>query len=1188
MNEREIFEAALDLIDPQARQVFLDQACTGNPELRQQVEELLVLHATGGDFLSTPAVQPLSAKTTASDSNRAAAAGSSEYEKTQGYTQDAPAGEDAVALDFLSPSEKPGSLGKLGHYEVHELLGHGAFGIVLKAFDEKLHRMVAIKVLSPELAKSSPPRKRFLREARSAAAIRHEHVVAIYAVEEQPIPYLVMEYIPGITMEQALTDHGPLDVADVLRLGQQIAAGLAAAHAQGLIHRDIKPSNILLENGLSGRVKITDFGLARTADDASMTQSGTIAGTPLYMSPEQATSGDIDQRSDLFSLGSVLYVMISGRPPFRAANTLAVLKRVVDDTPRPIPTIIADTPSWLCAIIAKLQAKQPNERFATASEVADLLGRCLADLQANRPVQLPAGMQVTEVKVTAIVDPEPPLIASETAPSHPQTLARSHPRTLSRRPWPTIAAAALILLAGLGLTEATGVTKLTSTVIRLTTGSGTLIIETDDPGVKVTIDGEEVRIQGAGVEQLTLKPGQYKIAAVKDGKPVSQELVMITRGGKEVVRVTMEGIASSGTPVSRDPKGSVPATDDPDRRAAEWVLSIGGLVMVSQSNQIRQIDAVNDLPRTPFQLTWVDTDRRGQIAGKLVTDSALTRFGGCRHLKHLDLRFARLTDAGLENFKECKKLEYLSLGNTEITDTGLIHFRNCPALQELRLYGTGVTDSGVKIFKDCKKLVLLYLGDTLIGDDGLANFQECKLISALELNNTQATDRGLLYFKDCQGLRHLNLAFTQISDAGLDNLRSCHEIQTIHLNNTNITDHGLRCLKDCNKLQDLYLSDLLVTDAGLSHLENFDSLKTLQLKDTQVTEAGVKQLAVALPKCRIEWDGGVIEPRESSDGWHGWPADAPTPAIAPFDAATAKKHQEAWAKYLQIEVEYTNSLGMKFVLIPPGEFTMGSTPEEIAAALKDVGEDKHWQECIKSEAPQHKVILTQPIYLGMNEVTQADYEKVMGVNPSHFAPMGMGKEAVAGMETTEHPVEMVSWNDAAEFCAKLSKQEKLKPFYYRAGETITPLDGTGYRLPSEAEWEFACRAGTTTKYWIGDQDDDLVRVGWFGTNSGGRTHAVGELKANPFGLSDMHGNVWEWVQDGWDVTYYGQFSEKPAIDPHSPFSAGSRRVLRGGYCRTPASHCRSSDRLAYDPAARYHHTVGFRVSLVAVGSRVRR
>ena len=201
--------------------------------------------------------------------------------------------------------------------------------------------------------------------------------------------------------------------------------------------------------------------------------------------------------------------------------------------------------------------------------------------------------------------------------------------------------------------------------------------------------------------------------------------------------------------------------------------------------------------------------------------------------------------------------------------------------------------------------------------------------------------------------------------------------------------------------------------------------------------------------------------------------------------------------------------------------------------------------------------------------------------------MGMGKEAVAGMETTHHPVEMVSWTDAAEFCAKLSQQEKLKPFYFRAGETITPLDGTGYQLPSEAEWEFACRAGTATKYWIGDQEADLVRAGWFGGNAGGRTHAVGELKANPFGLYDIHGNVWEWVQDGWEATYYDQFAEKFAVNPSSPFPAGAERVLRGGFWYTPASSCRSSSRHAYTRAFRYS-SIGFRLSVVVGVSRVSR
>src|SRR5262249_18004291 len=156
------------------------------------------------------------------------------------------------------------------------------------AFDDTLQRVVAIKVLSPQLATTSPARKRFLREARAAGRVRHENVVQIYAVEEQPLPYLVMEYIPGQSLQQRLDQTGPLDVPDVLHLGGQIARGLAAAHEQGLIHRDIKPGNILLEGSVGQKAKITDFGLARAADDASLSQSGLIAGTPLYMAPEQA------------------------------------------------------------------------------------------------------------------------------------------------------------------------------------------------------------------------------------------------------------------------------------------------------------------------------------------------------------------------------------------------------------------------------------------------------------------------------------------------------------------------------------------------------------------------------------------------------------------------------------------------------------------------------------------------------------------------------------------------------------------------------------------------------------------------------------------------------------------------------------------------------------------------------------
>ena len=307
------------------------------------------------------------------------------------------------------------------------------------------------------------------------------------------------------------------------------------------------------------------------------------------------------------------------------------------------------------------------------------------------------------------------------------------------------------------------------------------------------------------------------------------------------------------------------------------------------------------------------------------------------------------------------------------------------------------------------------------------------------------------------------------------------------------------------------------------------------------------------------------------------PKDIPPRAIAPFDAEQAKKHQEAWAKHLGVPVEYKNSIGMKFVLIPPGEYMMGSTPAEIEEALKIADDNEFAQRCAKSEGPQHKVILSQPRYVGIYEVTQAQYEKVMGKNPSHFSVTGPGKDAVAGLDTTNHPVEMVSWHEAVAFCAKLSQQEKQQPDNSRRDDGATQLNGVGYRLLTEAEWEFSCRAGSTMKYSSGDGDEQLDQIAWIGRNSANRTHAVGELQANPFGMHDLQGNVWEWCQDPWELTYYGQFQEQPALDPNGPPPKDDAvRVMRGSAWPFPAFACRAS----------YRHTLGALVRLEQIGFRV--
>jgi serine/threonine-protein kinase len=295
-------------------------------------------------------------------------------------------------LAFLSPPDQPGHIGRFGPYQILGVLGKGGMGVVLKAWDPALRRTAAIKVLSPLLATSAPSRQRFTREAQAAAAVVHHHVVAIFHVDTDKasgLPYLVMPCIVGRSLQERIDRDGPMDIPAVLRIGMQAAAGLAAAHAQGIVHRDVKPANILLENGVE-RVVLTDFGLARAVDDASLTQSGVIAGTPQYMSPEQARGESADHRSDLFSLGSVLYAMCAGRPPFRANSALAVLRRVTDEHARPIQEINAAVPESLAAVIEKLHAKEPDDRFQTANEVGSVLGQLLADLQKpGRRVEVP-------------------------------------------------------------------------------------------------------------------------------------------------------------------------------------------------------------------------------------------------------------------------------------------------------------------------------------------------------------------------------------------------------------------------------------------------------------------------------------------------------------------------------------------------------------------------------------------------------------------------------------------------------------------------------------------------------------------------------------------------------------------------------------------------------------------------------
>lgn len=283
---------------------------------------------------------------------------------------------------ILGPSDDPTKLGRIAGFEVCGLIGTGSSAMVFKAFDPRLNRFVAIKVLLPHYAFHSPIRRRFEKEGKAIASVKDQNVIPVYSVDEyQGLPFIAMQYMPDGSLQDYINRNGPLSTEEVICIGVQVAGGLAAAHHAGVIHRDVKPANVLLDGGVA-RAAVTDFGLARVQDDNAMTRSGSISGTPPFMSPEQTRGEQLDHRSDLFSLGSLLYTTCTGHPPFRGQTIIGVIRHACETDPRPIQQFNPDIPTWLVQFVQRLMSKSAENRFGTAAEVAEILAAELSYLRS--------------------------------------------------------------------------------------------------------------------------------------------------------------------------------------------------------------------------------------------------------------------------------------------------------------------------------------------------------------------------------------------------------------------------------------------------------------------------------------------------------------------------------------------------------------------------------------------------------------------------------------------------------------------------------------------------------------------------------------------------------------------------------------------------------------------------------------
>ena len=733
------------------------------------------------------------------------------------------------------PAAAVGPVG-VGDYVIVRMIGEGGMGTVYLAEDTRLHRKAAIKTLQRELAANQVCRDRFEREARAAAAVEHDNIVPIWQVGEAAdgTPFIAMPFLQGESLDARLARAPVAGVGLVLKVAHEVSRGLAAAHAKGLVHRDIKPANIWLEGDLTAaepgeqvrRCKILDFGLVRNigTENVQITTPGQSPGTPAFMSPEQARGEQVDHRSDLWSLGVTLYRMATGALPFNGPHAMAVLIALTTEPPPPVRALAPGLPPPLADLIDRLMTRAPAGRPQSAAEVAATARQIAKELQARKSAAVPP-----------IPPPPPPVVVHslpEVAPAA-QSISESVPHLLP-------------------LSEE--------------------LTEPDDaPSPATRAEAKRGRfpwVIAAAVGLLVLVPLVLWASGVIGGKKPEGDVAKNDDPPKPVTLPKKDG-----TP----PKKEVPK--DPDRTAAEYMLSIGNSVCINE--EPREYKTRAELPPETFRLSYANL-----AANPNVTDAGLANFRGCKNLTEVYLMETPVTAAGLAHFKDSPGLHTLGLDKTPVTNAGLAHLAEMKNLKRLTLTQTQVTAQGVADLAkaiplcdiqwdgntgpkeaDPDRKAALYvrsLGGCVFVDDQDKEIKADKplpkgpfRLNAFQfLPDTVVTDAGLAAFAGCQNMVTLGLSDFPVGDAGLAHFKGCKGLLYVYLGNTRVTSAGLAALADCTEVMELNLSGTPVDDAALPVLKRFTKLNILDLKGTKVTAKGYAELRKALPgECDIQWDG---------------------------------------------------------------------------------------------------------------------------------------------------------------------------------------------------------------------------------------------------------------------------------------------------------------------------------------------
>jgi formylglycine-generating enzyme required for sulfatase activity/serine/threonine protein kinase len=1005
-----------------------------------------------------------------------------------------------------SPAPPPASTlppGLADHpdYEITRELGRGGMGVVYLAQNKIMGRTEVLKVVGGHLINRRGVVDRFLAEIRNAARLRHPNIVTAYSVlRVGESLVLAMEHVEGLDLAQMVQARGPLPVAQACNYVHQAALGLQHAHEHGMVHRDIKPSNLMLtRQGNRALIKVLDFGLAKVqsegAVDGGLTHEGQMLGTPDYIAPEQISDARrADTRADIYSLGCTLYYLVTGGPPFQGTSLYEILQAHHSMDAKPLNLARPEVPVELAALVAKMMAKEPERRFQTPKEVAQALTPFFKKCSVASAGSKP------EFSHAVQLDAKPATASAGPVPTRPAAELAPAPGPSVKKPAGTPRPDALWeSLVELRETEGSQDKTPAAAPARRprwlwpSTAVGLLLLAV------VAVWGVLIKIW-TPEEFIVLKDLPDQAMVVVDGKKATVQwpdgggsAEIAVAPGDHTVQVKKDGFTMKGRTVTVERGGKT--TLIVELEPLETSLPKKGDDGLARP-------AVTEPPAPGTTGAVVKTSPTpppipavDTNTNPTVVDNVVGKVDAAGRVANEQVR-ARATDAAQALMGQAE-----FLGGTwvvegrELVQTGLA------------AEGPG----GMVLFGDLHWTdydFTVYFTLDLLGEKGngcVSFFFRKTLPNVPNANdigfNFCGGDRdeggaGITAFEDGneRGLRQVDFRFVrQKWYRARVSVRRSHVVCTLHDDGEN---EVVRLVVDDDRHPN--------GRVGLG---------------TENSSYRFKNIKVTAPDGKTMWE---MPPATGKlPGQAGGKRDVHSGVVGRPDAGPALKTPSS-------REPIKNSIGMTLKLIPAGDFLMGSPDSD-----RDAQDE---------EKPRHRVRITRPFYLGTTEVTQGQYRAVTGKNPS------------SNRGSDDLPVEELTWNAAITFCNKLSAKEGLTP-YFQSG-TGAPSGGDGYRLPTEAEWEYACRAGSLSRFSFGDDEASLGEYAWVDGSSGNKTHPVGQKRPNAWGLYDMHGNVPEWCGDWYESRYY---SQSPSADPIGP-SQAAVRVYRGGWCYNVPRDCRSAFR----------------------------